>query len=419
MFAFFFLVIIFGFSIDYFVWRRITPLIASYIGVFFITLTHILFGQQLGFVDIEDGIYIYIALFFVVGLIASLACAFIMAWLTKSIDLKSYKSERNTRVSKILIYFTLFISLLCAYFIYSEGTRLGSFVSEDFENALTYGIPGHVFAVLVSLMPFVLKSYHVNKRKSILFLLVCILILLFMKQVKYWVMIPFIWMIWYSVVSGYIKLTAGKVIILSLTIIALLMSFFFLVYFMKVIFSTNSQTIDYGAVINDIMIHFFGYLYSGILTFSVFLRQGIFNSLNVNDVIGLFAGPINVLNLMLGEDLINLNLTRPFVILNKYTGTVGNVPSLWGTLLMASGYMSFVIYFIMMFFISLLQWFSKFSNLALMIYTFLTSFLFFSWFDYYYYLLMPFEVSMLCIFFYIIFEKRKKVNFIGKDGFIK
>ncbi|MCK6709374.1 DUF6337 family protein [Enterobacter cloacae] len=412
MFAFFFLVILFGFSIDYFVWRRITPLIASYIGVFFIVLTHILFGKQLGFVDIEDGIYTFISLFFLIGLIASLVCAFIMAWLTKNMDLRSYKNNKTSRVSKAVIWLALLISFLCAYFIYSAGTKLGSYVSEDFENALTYGVPGHVFAILVSLMPFVLKRYHADKRKSILFLLLCILVLLFMKQVKYWVMIPFVWMVWYSVVSGYIKLTFSRLIILSVLIIFLLTSFFFLVYFMKVVFSTTSQSVDYSAVIYDIMIHFFGYLYSGILTFSVYFRQGIFNNLSVNDLMGLFAGPINVLNLILGEDLINLNLTRPFVVLNNYSGTVGNVPSFWGTLLMASGYLSFGIYFILMFAISLLQWFSKYSNLALMVYTFLTSFLFFSWFDYYYYLLMPFEVSMLCIFFFILFEKRMKTNFI-------
>ncbi|WP_348650904.1 DUF6337 family protein [Enterobacter cloacae] len=335
-----------------------------------------------------------------------------MAWLTKNMDLRSYKNNKTSRVSKAVIWLALLISFLCAYFIYSAGTKLGSYVSEDFENALTYGVPGHVFAILVSLMPFVLKRYHADKRKSILFLLLCILVLLFMKQVKYWVMIPFVWMVWYSVVSGYIKLTFSRLIILSVLIIFLLTSFFFLVYFMKVVFSTTSQSVDYSAVIYDIMIHFFGYLYSGILTFSVYFRQGIFNNLSVNDLMGLFAGPINVLNLILGEDLINLNLTRPFVVLNNYSGTVGNVPSFWGTLLMASGYLSFGIYFILMFAISLLQWFSKYSNLALMVYTFLTSFLFFSWFDYYYYLLMPFEVSMLCIFFFILFEKRMKTNFI-------
>jgi len=268
-------------------------------------------------------------------------------------------------------------------------------------------------------MPFVLRNYHADKNKLALFLLIFILILLFMKQVKYWVMIPFLWMVWYSVVSGYIKLTFGRVVLLSLSIVVLLMAFFFLVYFMKVVFSSNSQSIDYGAVIYDIMIHFFGYLYSGILTFSVYLRQGIFNNLVANDLMGLFAGPVNVLNLILGEKLINLDIVRPFVILNKYSGTVGNVPSLWGTLLMAGGYFSFGIYFLVIFFVSVLQWFSKFSNLALMIYTFLTSFLFFSWFDYYYYLLMPFEVSMLCVFFYMFFTKGNRVNDVRGIGQIR
>ncbi|WP_233380377.1 DUF6337 family protein, partial [Escherichia coli] len=161
-------------------------------------------------------------------------------------------------------------------------------------------------------------------------------------------------------------------------------------------------------VLYDIMIHFFGYLYSGILTFSIYISKGLYNQLDAKDILGLFSGPVNVLNILIGEKIISLDITRPFVTLNEYSGTVGNVPSLWGTLLLAGGYLSLPIYFLIIFLISVLQWFSKRSNLALIIYTFLTSFLFFSWFDYYYYLLMPFEVSVLCVIFYIVFERRAR-----------
>jgi hypothetical protein len=408
-----------GFSADIYIWRKITPLVVSYIGVFLIVLTHTLFGRQLGFVEIDDGIYLFISIFFIIALMASFSSAVFMAWVTRGIIIPKRKDvSLRTNSRKSIVLLTVIISLICAYFIYRAGTSLGSFVSEDFESTLTYGVPGHTFAILVSLMPFVLKTYHSNKNKLIFALLVIILALLFMKQVKYWVMIPFVWMVWYSIVSGYIKLSFKTSLVLSIVIVSLLMGFFFLVYFMKVIFSSDNQSVDYLVVLNDIMIHFFGYLYSGILTFSIYIQQGYYNSLCAQDFLGLFAGPINIINLFIGEGLSNLELNRPFVTLNNYSGTVGNVPSLWGTLLMAGGYYSFVLYFVLMFLVSMLQWLSRYSDLSLIIYTFLTSFLFFSWFDYYYYLLMPFEVSMLCIFFYFIFEKRNRILFL-KDEVVK
>lgn len=408
MFYFFCMTIIAGFAIDFRIWRRITPLIASYMGVLIILMAHSLFGERMGFVAVNESVYIYILTFYAIGLLASILCAFSMAWFTRGGEIPISRNKINeNRTSGFIIYLAVCIAILCAYFIYFFGNKLGSYVSEDFENSLTYGVPGHTFAMLVALVPFILKKYHYTKSNKLLFFLFVILLLLFMKQVKYWVMVSFVWMIWYSVSAGYIKLNITKAVLLSFSISVLLMVLFFLVYLMKVTLSSNSG-IDYLSVLYDIMIHFFGYLYSGILTFSNYISKGLYNQLDAKDILGLFSGPVNVLNILIGEKTISLDITRPFVTLNEYSGTVGNVPSLWGTLLLAGGYLSLPIYFLIIFLISVLQWFSKRSNLALIIYTFLTSFLFFSWFDYYYYLLMPFEVSVLCVIFYIVFERRAR-----------
>lgn len=124
------------------------------------------------------------------------------------------------------------------------------------------------------------------------------------------------------------------------------------------------------------MIHFFGYLYSGLLTFSVYISDGLYNAFIPSDILGLFSGPVNIINVILNDNLINLTLPKYFVVINKITGTTGNVPTLWGTLLLAGGYYAYVFYFFMFFCIYLLLWFAKRSQCFLIIYTFITSFLF-------------------------------------------
>ncbi|EJL89599.1 DUF6337 family protein [Pantoea sp. GM01] len=394
--------------IDYRIWHKLTPLMISYIGVFIIVVTHYFIGERLGFVSIDENVFLYLSIFITVGLIASLAC-YCATLFFVTYDLNHHSTNKfydsSTRIS--VITFSLLIALLCLYYIINSWYKLGTLVSEDFEGLLTYGLAGHSFAILVSLLPFLLKAFFSKKNKYILSLIIFIFLLLFMKQVKYWVMIPLVWMIWYSIYSGFLKIDFLKSFFISIVCALMLFLLFFLVYFMKVVLNAQNQTIDYSILTYDILIHFFGYLYSGVLTFSAYIEQGVFSSLYPKDILGLFSGPLNVINILVNNDLMTLDIVRPFVTLNTTSNSVGNVPTLWGTLLISAGYVSFIVYFFVMFFIYFLQWCARFSTLAAINYTFLTSFLFFSWFDYYYYLLMPFEVCVFCCIFYCLFDGRE------------
>lgn len=402
----------FGSCLDYYIWRKITPSMISVIGIYAILFIHAAIGESLGFLPIESNVYFFITTFYVVGLFASLSCAFGMSFLSKGVVVDTSVTNKyyGPKIRKYIINTTVLVSLICCFFIYKGWSEIGSFVSDDFEGTLTYGIAGHFFAILVALIPFLLKAYYSKRTKPVFILLAFVLVLLFMKQVKYWVMIPLVWMFWYSIAAGYIKLSIKKFLLLSLVLVFLLVSLFFSVYFMKVFFRGDSGNVDYNTVLIEIMIHFFGYLYSGLLTFSVYISDGLYNALTPNDILGLFSGPVNIINVIINDDLINLTLPKYFVVINKITGTTGNVPTLWGTLLLAGGYYAYAFYFFMFLCICLLQWFAKRSQCFLMIYTFITSFLFFSWFDYYYYLLMPFEVTVLILMFYTIFERKIKPN---------
>jgi len=415
VFLFFFLLPV-GFTIDYYCWKRLTPCIVSFIGVYFILLIYELIGQSLGFITLSKFVYFYIFLFYLCGLLASITAAIFFSRIDKikppviEFSLFNYGDRAKNFITNV----ALLMSLICSWHIFSAYRDLGSFVSEDFEARLTYGFAGHSFAILMATLPFLVEIYLKHKKKKYIVFISFIFILLFMKQVKYWVMIPLVWMVWYVISGKFIQLSFKKYITISLKLALVLIALFFSVYFMKVIMSNQSGNLDYFSVKFSIMIHFLGYLFSGILTLSNYEGLGLYNNLTFKDAFGLLAGFLNIFNAISGSDLLTLELVRPMLPLNIIYGAVGNVPSIWGTLLLSAGNYAFLFFFIMIFLLSFLCGMSSHSKLMLMIYTFLTSFLFFSWFDYYYYLLTPYEVSAFVMLFYFciqIIKKMPRFNF--------
>ncbi|YCH32555.1 DUF6337 family protein [Erwinia sp. D4-22] len=418
----FFLFLPMGFWLDYISWKRVTPCMVAFIGIYFILLTYEIFGEYLGFILINKYVYFYILIFYLCGLFASLLVAVIFAAINKVKRpvKKFFAFEYGARSKKTIINIAIIMAILCIYNIYNAYLTLGSFVSEEFEEKLTYGFAGHCFAILMATLPFLAEIFFKERKKSLLLLIGMILILLFMKQVKYWVMIPLVWITWYAISGKFIELTFKKYFSLVVKLCLALVSLFFLVYFMKVYMSNHSGDLDYSAIIFSIAIHFFGYLFSGILTLSSYESLGIYRNLVQHDGMGLLSGFLNIFNVLSGSELLELQINRPFVVLNNLYNSSGNVPSLWGTLLLATGYYSFFWFFILIFILSLLCGLSGYSKLILLIYTFQTSFLFFAWFDYYYYLLTPYEVSAFVIIFYglirFLKNKTKKVNLAGSNN---
>lgn len=411
----FFLLLPIGFTLDYFCWKRLTPCIVSFVGVYLILLTYEFVGQPLGFIALNNYVYFYILLFYLCGFLASISAAILFSRIDKIktpiIDFSLF--NYGHRAKYFITNIALLMSLICAWHIFSAYHELGSFVSEDFEARLTYGFAGHSFAILMATLPFLVEIYLKEKKKKYIFFIAMIFILLFMKQVKYWVMIPLVWMVWYIISGKFIQLSIRKYIIISFQLLIMLLVLFFSVYFMKVIMSNQSGSLDYFSVIFSIMIHFLGYLFSGILTLSNYEGLGLYNNLTFTDGLGLLAGFLNIFNAITGSDLLTLELVRPMLSLNTVYGAVGNVPSIWGTMLLSAGNYAFLFFFIMIFLLSILCGMSRHSKLMLIIYTFLTSFLFFSWFDYYYYLLTPYEVSAFVIVFYASVRLLKTKNAIN------
>lgn len=410
MYILFFLLLPMGFLIDYISWKRVTPCMVAFVGIYFILLAYEIFGGYLGFIAINTYVYFYIFIFYLCGLFASLLSALVFAFIYKikrPVDNFSV-FEYGNRSKRIIISIAIIMAIVCVYNIYSAYLALGSFVSEEFEEKLTYGFAGHSFAILMATLPFLAEIFFRERKKSIFLLIAMILILLFMKQVKYWVMIPLVWITWYAISGKFIQLSFKKYFSLLLKLSLALVSLFFLVYFMKVYMSNHSGNLDYSAVIFSIAIHFFGYLFSGILTLSSYESLGIYRHLVQNDGMGLLSGFLNIFNVLSGSELIELQINRPFVILNTLYNSSGNVPSLWGTLLLATGYYSFFWFFMLIFILSLLCGLSGYSKLILLLYTFQTSFLFFAWFDYYYYLLTPYEVSAFVMLFYGLIRLLRK-----------
>ena len=419
----FYILILYGFYLDFYFWRNITPLIISFSGVLIISLLYDLFGGLLGFIDVEPLIYLYILTFFFCGLIASILAAFITRKMTVNTSsdwvVIRNKIECSYKSINFFLFFTMIISIVCTVGIFVSYKSTGYFYGDDYERILSQGIIGHSYALLLSISPFLFifskqDSCSKFQRLSLKFLLVLILFLLFMKQVKYWVIVP---MIWFFLINLYLynKGILDFIKKSAVVLIAILL-LFFMVYFYKIIISSGD--VDIILAINQIANHFLGYLFSGLLVFSSMIRDGTFNSSISLDIFVIFNGGINFISTVIGQGLYHgKELIIPFYKLSS-SGLTGNVGTIWATFLLYSGWYSFILFSAVIFLLSIFFCLAKRSFSFFILYTCLSSFMALCWFASYFALLSSIEVPFLslciCVFFALF--RNGKMNISKKTN---
>lgn len=414
----FYIFTITSFYIDYIFWRNITPNIVAFMGIFLISILYDLFGKGLGFVDVESDVYLYLILFVFSGQMAS----FLGFYISQKIKF-NYKVEpdvkRKFTYSKAGVrFFFIFITFvigLCLFGIYRAYMLTNSLSGDEFEGLLSHGIIAHVFALLMASTPFIyiIASQGQKINKLYYILLVCVILLLFMKQIKYWVLVPLVWILLLNIYL-YNQNSVSKILKNSLIIFSLMFLFFIGAYFFVIILNSGDyDSLDLYSSFIGIFNHLLGYLFSGILVFSSLIRDGVFNDLVWRDSFVVFNGVVNVVSTLVGEGLYKGDeFLIPFYVLNEDTGQTGNVGTLWATFLLYLGNFSFFVFFIIIFFLSLLFSLSKHFGLALIIYTSLVAFMFFSWFASYFALLTIYEVPILASLIYIgLYPFRLKTSF--------
>jgi hypothetical protein len=437
-------------------WKALTPLIVAFSGITVISVLHSTLGGYLGFFDVNPEVFLYISYFLAIAFASSLFVFLIFSYtriqhsylatgsqstracapdgsridntdLNKSglvaADLIPGRVFDNSFAAYLFLGAVLLLLIFVLYSILRAYVSAGEIAGEEFEHALSYGIVGHSFALLMACVPFLylfskLSVSRYVRRLCFAFLVLCFLFL-FMKQVKYWVLVPLIWILVISFrlygfsfnMSLFYKGVGGSAIAIIL---------FFIVYLVQIVSGNDGvSALDIPVLLLDIFYHLLGYAFSGLLVFSSLIDDGVFYTLNYKDAAVAFEGLFNILGALVGGGLYDGDhFVIEFYVLDDVFNKTGNVGTLWADFLIYMGIFAFPIYFIMFFLLYFLFMLSRFSFLAFIYYTGIVSFLFFSWFSSYFKLLSPYEIPLLSVFVAVllIFLSRVKVGRVEAMG---
>lgn len=416
----FYLMVIIVFYFDYKLWRKVTPNIISFFGITVISIFYDMFGGQLGFIEVNFEVYIYLMFFLLFGFLGSLVAFFILR--VVGFNVRGQVLDFNIRSGGKgnIAFFMAFIILVSfiSYSILNVYRLTATLTGDEFESYLTYGILGHAYTLLLATIPFLFLKYR--SRAGVLnvyiYFIFAAIFLLFLKQVKYWVIVPFIWIF---IIKIYLDSNSIAVGVFKFSFYCGLFSLFsfVMVYFYKIAYHSDGiSEIEFFSVLLDIANHLFAYLFSGLLVFSELIGDGVFNEHMVRDPLVLFRGATNIFRAVLGLGVYEEEgFLIDFYTINTVTMKTGNVGTLWASFLLYLGYFSFLFFFTIIFLLSLFLGLSTRYNLAFLLYTCISAFIFLSWFASYFELISPYETSSLVIFIYIFsYGIRNNLNFSNK-----
>ena len=430
MFYLYLLFYLFVVYVELKLWRELTPVIISFSGITVIAVLHATLGRYLGFLEVDPKVFLFLLIAFVASLFAFIifsSCrrprqfatandgpALYSSMFEKSNnDLTFSKSSGDGGFSNVFFHkknvaylFLSSVFLLLAFLAYSilnAYLSTGGISGQMYERALTYGVVGHCFALLMSCVPFLYLFYKNSpirfvRRLCALFLIFAF-VFLFMKQVKYWVLVPLVWI---TIIN--FKLNGFRInfsfLYKVLGLVAVAVALFYTVYFLQVIDGRGgTDGLDFYQLNLSIFYHLLGYLFSGLIVFSSLIEDGFFLEIIYRDIAVAFNGLSNILSSLVGKGVYEgEHVLINFYVLDDGFGKTGNVGTLWADFMLYMGVFAFPVYFLLYFAVYLLFMLSKAYFVCFIYYSGIVSFLFFSWFSSYFKLLSPYEVPILSAF---------------------
>ncbi len=416
MFVIYLLISLLIFVLEFKIWRTITPTIIIFSGVTVVLTLHFLFSSTLEFVQLNSIIFIYLFIFLLISFISSLLSflfiynnnSIIDSHHIKKISIKLFAKEKMIfSISMFLLLIFIFYAIIKAY------KTVGIMAGDNFEYLLSYGIVGHSFALLMACTPITYLFFNFSTTilfKRFFLMILCIsLFFLFLKQVKYWSLVPSVWIAIINFHLYGVKFNLKFLLKIISLILLSVMIFFFTYLFSLYVFGVD---VDFYYKMYDTAYHFIGYLFSGIIVFSSLINDGYFNELPYRDVCGTFTGACNIIDFFRGLGLYSEEniFIIDFYTLENVFNKKGNVPTLWGVFMLHLGWTSFIFYFLLSLFIYFIFILSRTRLPFFLYYTGLISFMFFSWFASYFALLSIYEIPLLSLFviwFLLIFPQKK------------
>lgn len=383
---------------EYYAWKVLTPNLFVIVPLYFICLVCELLGEGFGFVSVIDSVYYSFITFSLIGAAASLMTSIVIPshLLKKSVAQSTsvFPKLKNTNVITVILSASVIVSILYAYQIYRG---LGTISGESYGDSMSSGVVGHALNLCMIAAPILLFS-QVRVSFFHVLLIVAVGVLLFLKQVKGWLIVPIVFyffMAYYSSVGNKIS-WLKKTLWVSLLGVLLVFVFFgvYFIGFVSQVGLENALT-QISYFFSIISMHFLSYLFSGILGYSAFFKGA---DTSYQQIHYLFLMPYNVYQYLIGSPLVG-SVSSEFNTINNAFDKMSNVYTIFGTLYFRAGWLGGGIYFIVICFLSTLLRFSFVSIPVLFVYCYLSSFLLLGWFDYYYSSLAVYEG---CIFILII-----------------
>lgn len=402
---FFFIEVIFLLVLEKEMWKTyFTPTFFLLVPFLIVWLLVLFFAKSLGFkVFYVPSLFIWIIGIFVFWLPSLLLNRFLLKnkfhfSIPKGIELE-LQLVKNDNLIKFISLFIIGLFIL-HFFISIHVYGFNSIGSDMFGSFFAgSGFWGHLRVISMPIIIYHLVTFKNNWRSksAILFVLFSVL---FLYQVKGWILITVISAIILKIWLGQIKVSL-KLLILIITFGLLV---FFISYYFSLVVSQNGKfSLDFMLWVIK---HFAFYLFSGVLGFSEYVKNDLPSSLNYNVII---APVMNIVNKLLGQPLIDP--------INHYAVDIGgnqdsNVYSFFGTLYIWSGiyvgmFFTFI-YGVLYYIVYLVFIMSRNVWLYIAIF-FLIGLLSMGWFEFYLFHEDIIEIPMFCLIMALFFSNRKYI----------
>ncbi len=353
-------------------------------------ITIMVAGGSLGFVDFYYPSILVWNIGLLVFSIPSIFLGFLFCKNNISLDI----ADKSCSKRIVIVLISLLLSFLFIFhFISFSGGGAPALGSSEFKDGFSGGgFWGHLRIFTIPLL--IMLIYYVERRYKWFYILIFIFILVgFMYNVKGWIIIPVLSGVFMRLYTGKMKLTIRLFLIVFGGGILL----FFLSYGLAIIVA-NGKDIEFGFV-TFIFGHFFHYLTSGVLGFSM---DVYYNFPDAGNFEILWAPLINIINLITGNGEL-ISQVNPLYFNSGINLT--NVRTFFGTIYIYTNIVEFVFYILLsstlMYCLKLaiLKW----NNIYMYtIYFFECGLLAMGWFEFYYFHLIVFELPVFVLLMWFV-----------------
>lgn len=382
---------------DRILWRTLaTPTTMLSVPYTIVVLLVWIFGPQLDFAPLfSPSVIIWIVSLMVVWLVglgfALMYRSFLSRHNSNTLQLDNEQEAQNVSLALVWIIYPILIIRLLQLL-----SRLGGFdaiSTDEFAEQYGRGIFAHLMVLSYPMLILLIGTVG-RKQWLIIFTILVGLSLIFVYQVKSWMIVPILAGLIYRWTTGRIRVSAR----LLFSVLILMIILFFGSYLLG--FGAN----DPAALVNpDVYLflarHFANYLFAGVLAFSETMKYGFLIDVSAEQV---FAPVINIYRVLVGEKLVT-QINPTFLVIG-YLGQTSNVNTLFGTLVLMLGPLVTFFYTIGM----AITVFGIYSAVYItrncwiaVIWVFLAAMMCLGWFELYFSNLTAIEVPLICLLFAI------------------